>query len=98
MPIYEYGCTHCGHELEIIQKMNDLPLEKCPVCEQNTLKKKVSAAGFRLKGTGWYQTDFKNQKESAASKKETTNTSATTTPASTDNTSTSTTQASETNA
>jgi putative FmdB family regulatory protein len=98
MPIYEYGCTHCGHELEIIQKMNDSPLEKCPACEQNTLKKKVSAAGFRLKGTGWYQTDFKNQKKPAASEEKTSDTTATTPPTSTDNASTATTQTSETNA
>ncbi len=61
MPIYEYACHACGHELEIIQKMADLPLEQCPVCHQSTLKKKISAAGFRLKGSGWYETDFKNK-------------------------------------
>lgn len=64
MPIYEYACHACGHEFEIIQKMVDLPLEQCPVCTENTLKKKISAAGFRLKGTGWYETDFKNNNKS----------------------------------
>ena len=62
MPIYEYQCQDCGHELEKLQKMSDAPLKECPSCEQDTLSKKVSAAGFRLKGTGWYETDFKNKK------------------------------------
>ena len=64
MPIYEYACQACGHEFEIIQKMVDLPLEQCPVCTEKALKKKISAAGFRLKGTGWYETDFKNKTKS----------------------------------
>lgn len=64
MPIYEYACQACGHEFEVIQKMVDLPLEQCPACAENALKKKISAAGFRLKGTGWYETDFKNKKQS----------------------------------
>ncbi len=59
MPIYEYRCTACGHELEKLQKMSDAPLTDCPACEQSTLVKKISAAGFRLKGGGWYETDFK---------------------------------------
>lgn len=63
MPIYEYACTACDHKLEVLQKMSDDPLEQCPVCQQNTLKKLVSAAGFRLKGTGWYETDFKGKKK-----------------------------------
>ena len=53
MPIYEYSCTDCGHKLEIMQKINESPLENCPACGQNTLKKLVSAAAFHLKGTGW---------------------------------------------
>ncbi|MCP4695817.1 MAG: zinc ribbon domain-containing protein [Gammaproteobacteria bacterium] len=61
MPIYEYSCTNCDHKLEILQKMNDALLQKCPECEKNTLKKMISAAGFRLKGSGWYETDFKNK-------------------------------------
>lgn len=59
MPIYEYTCVSCGHELEAMQKMSDAPLVDCPGCGKPDLKKKVSAAGFRLKGTGWYATDFK---------------------------------------
>jgi putative FmdB family regulatory protein len=60
MPIYEYQCAVCGHELELIQKMSDEPLTTCPVCNKPTLQKLVSAAGFQLKGTGWYATDFRN--------------------------------------
>ncbi len=62
MPIYEYACNSCGHELEIIQKMSDEALEECPNCHKNTLKKQISASAFQLKGTGWYETDFKNKK------------------------------------
>ena len=59
MPIYEYQCQACQHELEALQKMSDQPLVDCPECGKATLKKKVSAAAFRLKGGGWYETDFK---------------------------------------
>lgn len=59
MPIYEYSCTACGHALEALQKMSDEPLLTCPSCSQDTLKKLISAAGFHLKGSGWYATDFK---------------------------------------
>jgi len=59
MPIYEYRCSNCGHELETLQKISDDPLKKCPACEQEQLQKLVSAASFRLKGSGWYETDFK---------------------------------------
>lgn len=59
MPIYEYACTKCGFELEKLQKLNDPPLKDCPSCNEAALKKKVSAVGFRLKGSGWYETDFK---------------------------------------
>jgi len=59
MPIYEYQCQSCGHELEKIQRMSDEPLSDCPSCEKPALKRLVSAAGFRLKGGGWYETDFK---------------------------------------
>ena len=59
MPIYEYRCEHCGHEFEKIQKVSDAPLTDCPACGRPTLKKLISAAGFRLKGSGWYETDFK---------------------------------------
>jgi putative FmdB family regulatory protein len=59
MPIYEYQCQACGKELEALQKISDAPLEACPACGAASLKKKVSAAAFRLKGSGWYETDFK---------------------------------------
>ncbi|MDX1460642.1 MAG: zinc ribbon domain-containing protein [Xanthomonadales bacterium] len=75
MPIYEYGCTHCGHELERLQRMSDAPLTDCPECAKPALKRLVSAAGFRLKGSGWYETDFKkdgkrNLADSGKDKKE----------------------------
>lgn len=60
MPIYEYACEACGHTLEKLQKMSDAPLTICPQCGEPRLQKQVSAAGFRLKGGGWYETDFKN--------------------------------------
>ncbi|MET0065110.1 MAG: zinc ribbon domain-containing protein [Candidatus Thiodiazotropha sp.] len=63
MPIYEYRCDACNHELEALQKMSDAPLTECPECKQQTLKKLISAAGFRLKGSGWYETDFKGGKK-----------------------------------
>lgn len=63
MPIYEYRCQSCGHEFETIQKLSDAPLTTCPACAEETLRKKVSAAGFRLKGGGWYETDFKAGKK-----------------------------------
>lgn len=59
MPIYEYRCDHCGHELEAIQKMSDPVLLSCPGCGQEALKRLISAPSFRLKGGGWYETDFK---------------------------------------
>jgi putative FmdB family regulatory protein len=59
MPIYEYECKACGHREEAIQKMSDDPLVDCPECSQPELKKLISAAAFRLKGGGWYETDFK---------------------------------------
>lgn len=60
MPIYEYQCQSCQHELEALQKVSDAPLVDCPECGQPSLRKKVSAAAFRLKGGGWYETDFKS--------------------------------------
>lgn len=61
MPIYEYRCEGCGHELEALQRISDDPLRDCPECETPRLKKQISAAGFRLKGSGWYETDFKTK-------------------------------------
>lgn len=67
MPIYEYRCQSCNHDLEVMQKMSDPELSDCPACGQPQLKKLISAVGFRLKGSGWYETDFKkgNQKNVA---------------------------------
>lgn len=59
MPIYEYRCAACNHELEAIQKLSDPELTDCPACEQPALRKRISAVAFRLKGGGWYETDFK---------------------------------------
>ena len=59
MPIYEYQCQGCGHQFDIIQKVSDKKLTLCPKCNQHKLKKLVTSAGFKLKGTGWYETDFK---------------------------------------
>ena len=59
MPIYEYQCEKCGHQLEALQKISDSPLLDCPACREAGLQKLVSAASFRLKGGGWYETDFK---------------------------------------
>lgn len=63
MPFYEYRCEKCGHEMEALQKISDPPLSDCPECGEPALKKLVSAAGFRLKGSGWYETDFKGGKK-----------------------------------
>jgi putative FmdB family regulatory protein len=60
MPIYEYVCQQCDHHLEALQKLSDETLIFCPECGEASLRKQVSAAAFRLKGTGWYETDFKN--------------------------------------
>lgn len=60
MPIYEYQCKACGHRLEALQKISEEPLSDCPECGRPDLQKLVSAAGFRLKGGGWYVTDFKD--------------------------------------
>jgi putative FmdB family regulatory protein len=59
MPIYEYQCGACGHTLETLQKISEPPLTTCPACGADTLKKLISASAFRLKGGGWYETDFK---------------------------------------
>jgi putative FmdB family regulatory protein len=60
MPIYEYRCNACGHKLESLQRLSDAPLITCPACGKDALAKQLSAAGFQLKGSGWYATDFKN--------------------------------------
>lgn len=63
MPIYEYECQKCGHTLEALQKFSDKPLRECPECGKHQLKRLVSAPLFRLAGSGWYETDFKSEKE-----------------------------------
>jgi putative FmdB family regulatory protein len=66
MPIYAYKCSSCGHELDVLQKVSDTPLQQCPSCGQSTFSKQLTAAGFQLKGSGWYATDFKGGSSSAA--------------------------------
>ena len=68
MPIYEYRCAACGHKLEALQKFTEAPLSDCPVCGKSSLSKLVSVAGFHLKGSGWYATDFKNSGAKPAAK------------------------------
>jgi putative FmdB family regulatory protein len=63
MPFYEYECPHCRYHDEVLQKINDKPLTKCPSCGKKGLKKLMSAPVFRLKGSGWYETDFKSDQE-----------------------------------
>jgi len=63
MPFYEYECPNCGYHDEVLQTINDKPLKKCPTCGKNGLKKLMSAPVFRLKGSGWYETDFKTDKD-----------------------------------
>src|SRR5256886_14727554 len=66
MPIYEYRCTVCGHQDEHLQKVSEAPLTACPACGKPEYRKQLSAAGFQLKGTGWYATDFKGGGKKAA--------------------------------
>ena len=63
MPFYEYQCPKCGHHEEVLQSINEKPLTKCPSCGKSGFKKLISAPVFRLKGSGWYETDFKSDKE-----------------------------------
>jgi len=66
MPIYAYKCESCGHAKDVLQKMSDDPLTKCPSCGSPTFNKQLTAAGFQLKGSGWYATDFKGGSSAAA--------------------------------
>jgi putative FmdB family regulatory protein len=87
MPFYEYECENCKFYTELLQKVTDAPLKKCPSCGKSTMKKLVSAPVFRLKGGGWYETDFKGDKENKrnlAVEKESESTSADPTAAKTD--------------
>ena len=70
MPIYQYCCEACGYDLEALQKVGDAPLTRCPQCGENRLRKQLTAAGFRLKGSGWYETDFKGRKPRKEAEKE----------------------------
>ncbi len=70
MPFYEYECADCGQRVEVLQKISDEPLSQCPTCNAQSLRRLVSAAGFRLKGSGWYATDFKNKGTQANDKEE----------------------------
>lgn len=70
MPIYEYRCTNCGFEKEYLQKLTDAPITECERCGRRTMSKLVSAAGFQLKGSGWYATDFKNNGTKPKAKEE----------------------------
>ena len=63
MPFYEYQCSACGEQTEVMQKISDKPLRKCPECGKNSLVKLISAPVFRLKGSGWYETDFKSDND-----------------------------------
>ena len=65
MPIYAYRCSHCGHAQDVLQRMSDPVLSVCPACGQSTYVKQVTAAGFQLKGSGWYVTDFRGDKKAA---------------------------------
>src|SRR4051794_38727332 len=69
MPIYEYQCSQCAHELEALQRLADAPLVTCPACGKDALRKLVSAAGFQLKGSGWYETDFRGSGSKPAADK-----------------------------
>lgn len=65
MPIYAYKCESCGHAKDVLQKVSDAPLTTCPACGADTFRKQLTAAGFQLKGTGWYVTDFRNSGSAA---------------------------------
>jgi putative FmdB family regulatory protein len=69
MPIYEYRCSECGQDHEVLQKVSEPPLTECPACGKPALQKQLSAAGFQLKGSGWYATDFKGSGKKPVEKK-----------------------------
>ncbi|GAA5180487.1 zinc ribbon domain-containing protein [Niveibacterium umoris] len=70
MPIYEYRCADCGHQKDVLQKVSDAPLSTCPACGHESFGKALTAAGFQLKGSGWYATDFKGGSTTATAKTE----------------------------
>jgi putative FmdB family regulatory protein len=69
MPIYAYRCESCGHSKDVLQKMSDAPLTDCPQCGASSFRKQVTAAGFQLKGSGWYVTDFRDKGNGSAAPK-----------------------------
>jgi putative FmdB family regulatory protein len=69
MPIYAYKCASCGHAKDVLQKISDAPLSTCPACGQESFQKQLTAAGFQLKGSGWYVTDFRGDSKGGAAKK-----------------------------
>ena len=75
MPLYDYLCSHCEHQEDVLVKLSDNPLLNCPVCKNTTFKKQVTAPHFKLKGSGWYETDFKNKPKPEGSKKDSEKTS-----------------------
>jgi putative FmdB family regulatory protein len=68
MPLYEYACEQCGHSLTKLQKLSEAPLKECPQCHQMALQKMISSPAFKLEGTGWYETDFKDNKKTSEKK------------------------------
>lgn len=76
MPIYEYQCQACQHQFDAIQKISDPRLTQCPKCQQNSLQKLISASGFQLKGSGWYESDYKNKPKATSVEASVTSTSA----------------------
>ncbi|MEE1653961.1 MULTISPECIES: FmdB family zinc ribbon protein [Brachymonas] len=76
MPIYAYGCQACGHTFDVLQKISDAPLTTCPQCSAESLQKQVTAAGFQLKGSGWYVTDFRGGSSGSAGSQPVTSSSA----------------------
>ncbi len=76
MPIYAYRCTTCGHTKDVLQKLADAPLSTCPACAKETFTKQVTAAGFQLKGSGWYQTDFRGGSSGSSTSSESASTGA----------------------
>ncbi len=80
MPIYAYKCESCGFAKDVLQKMSDAPLETCPHCAKPSFKKQVTAAGFQLKGSGWYATDFKGGSTTAKAPPSSSDTGASATP------------------
>lgn len=80
MPIYAYRCEDCGFSKDVLQKVSDAPLTECPSCGKSTFKKQLTAAGFQLKGTGWYVTDFRNNGSASSTSTSTASTTSSSAP------------------